>query len=279
MAYTSSGGDGRYGDPYVDSWDNSANTGSYVGVPDAYKAQVGERFDPSKVNYPGYSTTANIYAQPHYHNSEIDALWGKPAGVVAKWQMKAWALGFLPSFVPGTMDDKSREGLMKAMAVANKNGLTLDEMLQRRNLVLGGQPGGKNGSRGNGPGGGGPSTSTSTSTMRSISLTSREGAYAVLANALGQELGRNPTQAELTRFTHALNAKERANPTVTSQSSTTTTSGTHSSTSGTSTSKQGNVDTGYQATQFGKTGALAPEFSKFQDSQYMDVISQMIGAK
>lgn len=280
-------GPGRYGDPSLDNWDSPSNTGSYVGVPDAYKVQIGYQANPAEATHYGVSAAFDpVYAVPQYHYADIQALWGKPSAQVLATQMKLYALGYLPSFVPGTMTQKVQDAAEKAMTDANRNGLTLEQMLAKRNQALGAAPGAAGGGGG---GGGGPTSSTSysSSTQKSISLTSREGAYAVLANALGQELGRAPTQAELTRFTNALNSKERANPTVTQQSGVTQTtqsvSGSHatshSSSSGTSTSKQGNVDAGYEALQFADSKPLAPERNRFQDSQYMDTIAQMIGVK
>ena len=91
----------------------------------------------------------------------------------------------------------------------------------------------------------------------------------ILQNALAQELGRKPTDTELTRFTRALNRKEAANPTVT----TTHYSGDGSSVS--SKTKQGNVDPNTSAESFAKT--VPAERNRFQDSQYLNVIANMIG--
>jgi hypothetical protein len=283
--------DPNTGQPYDAAgqpWATADNTGKYVGVPDQYKVQQGSTFDPRYVNYAGYSTSQPVYGVPQYSNADVQALWGKGKAQVWDTQYKLYSLGFLPSFVPGTMDTKTEKAALAAFEVANKNGTTLEGMLQQKNPATGKPLGG-------GPGSSGPTSSSSVSsssqTQKSISLTSREAAMSVLGNALSQELGRQPTQDELTRFTTALNRREMANPTVTKSTSTTSTnassstSGSHqsnrssSSTSGTSISKQGNVDTGYEATQFAKSGALAPERNRFQDSQYMDVIAQMIGAK
>lgn len=293
---------GAYTGP-AEAWNMQGNTGTYVGVPDAYRVQQGYVNDPAMAAHYGTKQAfVGVYGVPQYRYSDIDALWGKPKGQVFDLQYKLYALGLLPTFIPGTMDMNTQTAAEKAFEVANKNGTTIEQMLNQSNPATGKPLAG-----GAGPAGsGGVSTSSSSSssvstsrqTQRSITLTSREGAMAVLSNALAQELGRQPSQAELTRFTKSLNAAQMANPDVSTSTSTTatqasqsgssSTSGSHTSshtssrsssnTTGTSINKQGNVDPAYEATQFAKTTAPA-ERNRFQDSQYFDVIANMIGAK
>ena len=94
----------------------------------------------------------------------------------------------------------------------------------------------------------------------------------ILQNALAQELGRKPTDTELTRFTRALNRKGGRQP-----------DGHHHPLPGdgssvSSKTKQGNVDPNTSAESFAKT--VSPlSANRFQDSQYLNVIANMIGVK
>lgn len=89
----------------------------------------------------------------------------------------------------------------------------------------------------NGGGGGGGSSYSSTSTQ--VHLTGADEAGATLDSALANLLGRTATDKEKKKFLAALNAAERANPTVTKTSGTTSASGSstsRSTTTGTSVS-------------------------------------------
>lgn len=254
---------------------STSTTGTYVGVPDNYLVPQGES---KQLHYSGMGasgpqyTPETVYGQPMYRKSDLMALYGKGPGQVWDTQRKLYSLGLLPTFVPGTYDQKTRDALEVAYTAANANGVSLDAMLANRDSVqemlkkagLGG--GGSSG------GGSGSSGGPRTVTQSNVTLTSREGAQQVLSQALAQQLGRQPSPDELTRFTRALNVQEKANPTVTVQKI--NAKGDNQST----VTKQGNVDNAYQADQFAKTTSPA-ERSRFQDSQYMDTIAQMIGAK
>lgn len=249
------------------------SSGTYVGVPDNYLVPQGYskqlHYAGMGANGPIYNPTP-VYGQPMYKQSDLSALYGKGPGQVWDTQRKLYSLGLLPTFIPGTYDNKTRDALEKAYAIANANGVSLDGMLANRDnlqkmLAKAGYGGGSGGG-----GGGGASAGPRTITQTSVNLTSREGAQQILAQALTQQLGRQPTPAELTRFTKALNVQEKANPTVTTQ---------HISASGASqstTTKQGNVDPQFQADKFAKTTSPA-ERNRFQDSQYMDVLANMLG--
>ena len=250
---------------HLAAWDGIVpNSGQYVGVPDSYRVQQGYVNDPRMAaHYGTRQAYVGVYGVPTYTYAEVNSLYGKPKGQVWNYQYQLYALGYLHSFTPGRMGASTESAFLRAAEDANKNGMTFEQMLAQGK----GGPGSP-GSGARGPGGGGPRTVT----QSSINLTSREGAQQILANALAQQLGRQPSDSELTRFTRSLNAHERANPTVTT---------THYAAGGTassSTTKQGNVDTGYEADQFGKKVAPA-ERNRFQDSQYMDIIASMIGAK
>jgi len=268
-------GNGAVGSP---SWYNDnpnavnpthSNTGMYIGVPDQYVVQQG--VTTSNTGHPSQRGNQEIWGVPHYTNSMVNALWGKGPEQVFNTQYMLYSLGYLPTLTPGTMSDKTAKAFENAAADANRNGITFEQMLSNRQRATG--SGGSSGGGGASGGGGGGRSLARTITQTSVNLTSREGAMSVLSNALAAELGRQPSQAELTRFVTGLNRQERSNPTV----STVTTDATGTEKS--RTTKQGNVDSGYQATQFAKSAPLAAERNKFQDSQYFDVIAQMIGAK
>lgn len=249
---------------------------TYVGIPDdgysvGGQVVVGQgprtpQWDATARHY-GYTgkTYENVTRAPVYTNSMLSALWGKGTRQILSWQMAANALGYLPTFVPGSMTEKTRSGLERLFGDANKSGLTVEQMLHRRKASFKAL-GLTDSLGGGGGGGGGPRTVT----QSSVNLTSREGAMQILQNALAQELGRKPTGSELTRFTRALNRRESKNPTVT----TTNYSGDGSHVS--SKTKQGNVDPTTSAESFAKTVAPA-ERNRFQDSQYLNVIADMLG--
>ncbi len=93
----------------------------------------------------------------------------------------------------------------------------------------------------------------------------------MLTQALAQQLGREPSPAEVTRFLHSLNAEERAHPTVTHTHI--AAGGAHQS----STTQQSSVEPGAEATSWAKTQpGLAGETHKYQDSLYFDVLGQMM---
>jgi hypothetical protein len=270
-------GNGAVGTP---SWYNDLNTGNpatqthsntgmYIGVPDLYVVQQG--YYQSNTGHPSQRGNQPIFGVPHYTNSMVNALWGKGPEQVFNTQYMLYSLGYLPTFTPGTMSEKTQKAFEQAATDANRNGITFEQMLINRAKAMGAK--GVAGLPGGSGGGGGGGSLARTITQTSVNLTSREGAMSVLANALASELGRQPSQAELTRFVTGLNKQERANPTV----STVTTDATGTEKS--RTTKQGNVDSGYEATQFAKSAPLAAERNRFQDSQYFDVIAQMIGAK
>lgn len=248
--------------------------GTYVGVPNDYRVQVGyarsPQYDQIARHY-GYNkpTYEGVYRSPVYTNSMLNSLLGKGPQQILSWQMAAHDLGYLPTYVPGVITDRTQNALTRLLTRANKNGMTVEQMLHTRKAAFKalGLTDSLSGGGGGG-GGGGPRTVT----QSSVNLTSREGAMQILQNALAQELGRKPTDTELTRFTRALNRKEAANPTVT----TTHYSGDGSSVS--SKTKQGNVDPNTSAESFAKTVSPA-ERNRFQDSQYLNVIANMIGVK
>jgi hypothetical protein len=158
-----------------------------------------------------------------------------------------------------------QKAMAAAMTDANYNGLSLDSLLAMRAL-------GQNNGRVGGGGGGGGGSSTSTSITKSYNITSRPTAQSLLKQVLAQELGREPTSAEVSRFVKALNKEERANPSINRSTTTSTAKGS----STTSTSTPSKVDPGAEAEEFGET--VSPQERRmFQSSNYYDVIASMVG--
>jgi hypothetical protein len=229
-----------------------------------------------------------ITSPPIYTVHDLNSMWG--AGQKMVWQNKSllYDLGYLPAkdAALGFWTNASASALQNAMADANRNGTSLENMHQT--LMSGGKlaygPGGPNGS--------GAQTSvstssqTSTSDSSSISLTSREAAHAALSQQLANELGREPTNAELTRFLSALNGTERANPSTShsvSTSSSRTVSGPGGSNStGSSNSSSSSVsrstDPGAEAQAWArKQTNTAAERNSYQQSGYFQIISKLMG--
>lgn len=152
----------------------------------------------------------------------------------------------------------------RAMSDANANYMSLNDFLKMRAAALAAGGGGRGS-------GGGPSSSTNVS--RSVRLTSRPTAEALMKQALAQELGREPNSAEVDRFLRALNKSERANPTVTTTTSRSDGKG-HSSSS--STTKESSIDPSTEAESFAEK-VDPKEAHRYQTGQFYDVISRMVG--
>jgi hypothetical protein len=277
-------GDSKYvpggGAPSGSSSDNpfaaysigNRSSGTYVGVPDNYKVTVGYAQGWAPDYSHGYQgqvpgqTMKPVVRVPIYTYDDLVGLRGQPPANVFDTQRALYNAGYLTgNFRAGFFDRNTEEALSDAMADANRNGMKLPEMF---GMIAQGQKGLKgSGSSGGGGGGGGPRDIVS----KSVSLTGRAGAQSVLTQALAQQLGREPTAKEVTRFLHSLNAEERQHPTITR---------THISAGGanqSSTTEQSDVDASGEAVQWGKKNkALKGEATKYQDSLYYDVLSSML---
>lgn len=263
-------------------------------LPYDYRATVGYKpfSTPGATNdawsqHFGQPAAVAVTSPPIYTQQMLDAMWGKGRGAVYDTKGLLYDLGYLPSkdAALGFWTNTSAGALQNAMADANKNGQSLENM--RQTLLSGGK-------LAYGPGSGGSQTSVSTSNTSSssdstsISLTSREGAHAALSQQLANELGREPTNAELTRFLNSLNGTERANPSTSHQSgssSSTTVSGPGgSSTTGSSSSHTSSVsrstDPSAEAQHWarGQTD-LAAERNSYQQAGYFQVISKLLGVQ
>jgi hypothetical protein len=152
-----------------------------------------------------------------------------------------------------------------AMSDANGQYMDLTDFLKLKS----GQRAASSGGRGGG-GGGGPTSYRNVS--KSVSITSRPTAQALLKQTLAAELGREPTDAEVTRFVKALNKQERANPSVT----VTTGSSKGGNSTSSSTTTPSKIDPGAEAEQFAET-VNPSEARRYQTGELYDVISRMVG--
>lgn len=158
----------------------------------------------------------------------------------------------------------TRSSYAKALSDANQNYMSIEDWLNYR-AGISSAAAARRGS------GGGPSTSTSVN--KSVRVTSRPTAQALLKQTLAAELGREPTNKEVTRFLNSLNKRERANPTVTT---TTSRSDGRGNSSSSSTTKDSSVDPGSEAEAFAET-VNPTEAHRFQSGELYNVISRMAG--
>ena len=248
------------------------SSGTYVGVPDDYKVLTGYAQNPDYQPYmgPGYGMGGSsmaqqnpVYRVPQYTYDELGAMRGQSPQRIFEVQRLLYNTGYLASgFRTGWYDKSTEEALADAMADANRQGLTLDQLAARISA-------GQKGLKGTGYGGSGSGPRDITST--SVSLTGRAGAQQVLTQALAQQLGREPSPTEVTRFLKSLNTEERANPTVTH---------THIGAGGakqSSTTTQSDVNPSASAEAYAKTGPFQTERGKYQDSIYFDLLGSMMG--
>ena len=163
-------------------------------------------------------------------------------------------------FVPQSYLDGYYEGLVKgAYQVQQSQGLKVTplEYPDYMREVLG--PDAYK-SKGAGGGGGrymGPTTQVGT--YETVNLSNPSEARALLDNALGQVLGRRPTDVEYKNFTAALNAAQEEAPSITESVSTTTPQGKAKSTVKSKQKTSGGVSETQLATEFARSQEMAAE--------------------
>lgn len=250
-----------------------------------------------------YAPPRPAYGQARYTEANARQVFSMKPNQVLELQARLSRAGFLSTMIP--RDPYSTFSAYRtALSAANLAGMPIKEYLDEREGLISGAASGMSGSSGGyGGGGGGSSSSTFTSsssssdvsnmTTRSINLTGKGQAESLLRTALLQQLGRVPTDDEVSRFKRLLNQQERKNPTVTKSSSksntssttTTTTKGqsssssTSSRTSGssTSTTKQSDIDPSEEALDFAQSKQFRKERKMYQDLNYYNVLADMIG--
>ena len=212
--------------------------------------------------------SAPVYSRPIYTIEDVQGLRGQDPQQIYEVQKALYNAHYLTSINHGKIFDAETEtALGRAMGDANVNGMTLPDMFDAiasgdKSLKLAGKGGSASGGSGSGP---------RDITSTSVSLTGRAGAQQVLQNALAQQLGREPTPQEVTRFMSGLNAEEKANPSVTH---------THIGASGanqSSTTTQSSVDAAASALEWSKSEkSIQGERKKYQDSTYFDILHSML---
>lgn len=117
-----------------------------------------------------------------------------------------------------------------------------------------------------------PRTVTQTSTAYDMST--REDAHAIFLQAAQSLLGRDPTKSEISAFQKALNAYEKANPTITTQ----TTNYLGDEVTGQTSTTKGGVKEGARQLMAVEDVKQDPEYGAYQAATtYFDAMMQMIG--
>lgn len=245
------------------------------GTNEEVKAPGGYLFGGQSIVYaPGYSAYEYdpkvIYA--NYNDQSIEQTrrmyLTSPEQALSQQRLMAAAGYGSADDVDGLWSQDLAGQYAKAMTDANGQYMSLNDYLMVKAGYKSARDAAKAGSRGRGSGG----PTTSTSVNKSIRLTSRASAQALLKQTLSAELGREPTSKEVARFVAALNKDERANPTVS-----TTTSRTNGSNSSSSTvTKESQIDPGSEAEKYAET-VNPTEAHRYQSGNYYDVIARLVG--
>jgi hypothetical protein len=243
------------------------------GTNEIVSSPGGYLFGGQSVQYaPGYSAYVAdpVVVYPHYNDNSVEQtrrmfLSDQARALDTQRLMAAAGYGSADD-VDGLWSTETAANVAKAMSDANMMYMSLSDYL----MVKAGYKSARDAQKNGGGAGSGPRTMTSVN--RSVRLTSRATAQALLKQTLANELGREPTSAEVARFVSALNKDEKANPTITT--STTTSNGSSSSTS--TTTKESQIDPTSEAETYAET--VSPdEAHRYQSGNYYDVIARMVG--
>ena len=203
---------------------------------------------------------SNASAQRYALNARLDTQG------VKKWQRFFERRGLLKqgSYLMGTWDDKTQAAMYQQMAEANSMGQSVETMrgMWEQNMKALGYD-----ATTGYPTGGGAAAPRDT-TQKVFSITSLAKGGELLRTYLQQELGRDPSKAEIAAYVRLLNGKERKNPTITH---------THYSANGassTSVVKDANVDPGDTANKYVTTD-LQKELGARQTMEYMNALAGM----
>jgi len=113
-----------------------------------------------------------------------------------------------------------------------------------------------------------------TQTSTSYDMSTREDAHAIFLQAAQSLLGRDPTKSEISAFQKALNAYEKAHPTVTTQ----TTNYMGDTVTGQTSTTKGGVKEGARQLMAVEVVKRDPEYGAYQAATtYFDAMMQMIG--
>ena len=265
-------------DPFLPS--SSYSYESYIGVPQGYRGvPTGTSDYVGGGRFTGIAPPTVQYQKPLYTYGDIAKLSGNPQGIVAQ-QMMLYNTGYLTpdeDWHVGVLDEGTIGALQEYLGDANRMGMTKEQLFNyiRQNGKSTGMTSGSSSSYGSS--GADYSPYTTTTTQSNVTLSSRASARAFLIQAMASEMGREPTAAEVRRFTRLLNARQEKNPTTTKTTTTTDPSPSGDSTvTSKSTTKESKVDPTQAAERYAeKIGGN--EANRFQAANFMSVIEQMVG--
>jgi hypothetical protein len=217
-------------------------------------------------------TRSPIVAYPQYRDSQGTAqryaqINRLDAQGVKSWQNFFVRRGLLQagSFIMGAWDANTQKAMYQQMGEANAMGQKVENvrgMWEQNMKTLGWD------ATTGYPTSSGAGAQARDVTQKVFSITSLAKGGELLRTYLQQELGRDPSRAEIAAYVRLLNGKERKNPTITR---------THYSASGdssTSVVKEANVDPGDTANKFVTTD-LEKELGARQTMEYMDILAGM----
>jgi hypothetical protein len=220
----------------------------------------------------GQTTTRTpIMVVPQYKDAAGEAIWFAQQKRLKQSDIQSWQAFFVNQgklkpgqFVYGAWDASTQKAMYDLMGEANAMGQKVDNVKAMYEASWQ-QPGG--GPPGTGYGSGAPSGPTST-TQRIFSITSLAKGGEILKAYLQQELGRDPSAAEVAAYMRLLNGKERKNPTVVR------TTYSADGTASTSTTTEANVDPGASADDF-VSESLKKEKGARDTMEYMSLLDGM----
>jgi hypothetical protein len=165
--------------------------------------------------------------------------------------------------------------MAEAMGYANMDGITVEELLKRipgEGALTSGYAGG-----GGGGGGGGRKALSTKDITKVFDLTSLDQGAATLRQVLAQQLGRQPTDAEIKNYVAQLNAKERANPDIITTIAKSNAAGTVTTSSQVKEGKKPEADE--EALKFSKNKGNAAERQDFQEGMYYEALAGLMGVE
>lgn len=255
------------GDPFWTGRFETTETGIYDKPSTKWERvlDVGKRIGTETISRPQV-------AHAIYRDSNGEAMRFAQQRRMGQKQIMGWqdffaARGIIKpgSFQFGVWGPETQAAMYQLMGEANSMGQTVEGVragYEQQWKALGGTPATGFGSTG------GAAAAPRDVTQKVYSITSLAKGGELLRSYLQQELGRDPSRAEIQAYVRLLNGKERKNPTITR---------THYSADGsssTSTVKDANVDPGDTAnTYVGKE--LEDELKARQAMEYMNILGGM----
>lgn len=217
------------------------------------------------------TTRTAIVAHPLYRDGSAEAMRYAFSKKLSQKDIESWQGFFVRAgvvkpgaFQFGVWDNTTQQAMYKLMGEANSIGQDVKQVragLEHAWSQMGGTPAQGFGSSG---GGSGPVNTT----QRIFNITSLAKGSELLRSYLQQELGRDPSKAEIASYVRLLNGQERKNPTIVS----TTYSG--GGKASITTTKEANVDPQNTAHDY-VGGSMAKELEARKTMEYMTALSEM----